>query len=375
MNPAVTSGTGAMVPAAYDYVGHLMDHVGDTRRIFSGVPVWPRQILFYLPGNHRQACNFRCRYCAGRLSKPQLRNWEDEGLRLIELLGDRIPYHQYGGYCTEPTLNPMLLRFIQSTKRNHCCYGLRTNGSLLTKLESEIDFITEVIGISDSPEDFISVSLDAGVAASHARTKGVPEYMFGTVCGAVRELVRIRGSSRSPAIRLTYVLSQGNDSPEEIDAAILFAAEAGVDSLRFSQAHPAYGSENPRRQWEEMDEKEVKYSALFSEILPGRTTKPAVFFAETARPGRIDCCAYGYYQITISHDGCVYRCGTVVDSRYSRFRLGPLTSDLETFEHYIYMNQDPNFDPGECFRLGAYCCRAACAINESFSNHENTLHN
>lgn len=355
-----------MQPKAYDYLSHLKIHLGNLDKIFNERPVWPRQIFFYLPGDHVRPCNFHCSFCAGQLGVKDLPHWESEGLKLLNNLGDVIPYHMYSGFFTEPLLNSFLLTYMKTTKRNGCCYGLKTNGSLLLRREG---FIESVIEIADKPKDYISVSLDAGYAKSHARIKRVPEYVFEEVCDGARALVEQRGNKEYPAIRFSYLLNHVNDSPAEVRHAIVLAKGIGVDSIRFSQPHPAYGlkKKTADRQWRRIYRRDAKYREMLEPLVSDDADeRPFVFFAGPARPGNFGQCAYGYYQIAISHDGGVYRCTCTADTRFSSMRLGKVTSDLESFRQYIKANQDPTFDPQECFSQGVYCCRAGVAVNEAW---------
>ncbi len=48
-------------------------------------------------------------------------------------------------------------------------------------------------------------------------------------------------------------------------------------------------------------------------------------------------------------------------------QLGPVTSDLAEFERMILLNQDTDFRPSTCFRVGARCNRIALEINEAYN--------
>ena len=355
-----------MQPKAYDYLGHLLKHIDGLERVFSGIPVWPRQIYFCLPGDHKRACNFHCAFCAGQLGNIELGHWEDTALDLMDNMAGAIPYHMYSGYNSENLLNPYLLKFIEKTKQYGNCYGLKTNGSLLLERERQEGFMTALVAASDSPEDFISVSLDAGFASSHAKIKRVPDSMFAAVCDGVSKLCEIRGDSNKPAVRLSYLLCPINDSVDEIRKAIRFAEVAGVDSIRFSQPHPVYGlSVKAEEEWrKEMVSENQRYEKLFEPLQTDK--KPFVFYAGPSNPKCYRQCIFGYYQIALAPDGYLYRCICGSNGRYPSLRLGKITSDLGKFARLILSNQDPSFNPQECFRQGVYCCRAGIAVNEAW---------
>jgi len=233
-------------------------------------------------------------------------------------------------------------------------------------MEVKADLLSTLVSFADSPQDFISVSLDAGFASSHSRTKHVSEYQFHRVLGGLRELSVLRGAEPFPKVRVSYLLNKYNSSEAEIKDAIGFARQFNVDSIRFSQPLPFYGDsrEHADKIWQEAREKNEKYLELFEPYVSRQATeKPFVFYVETRQPPAFSKCAYGYFQITLSSDGYMYKCTTAADNMFEEVRLGKITSALAEFNTAIYVNQDPGFSPAKCFNLGAYCCRAAAAVN------------
>lgn len=345
-------------PQAYNYLRHLENHM-QLDQAFGDEIIYPRQLQLYMPGE----CNFGCYYCAGRLSNTKSVHWEETGLELLDKLGDRIPYHQYTGCSTEPTLNPYFMRFLETTKRNGCHFGIKTNGSKLAELEDDEGFLTKLCDISTDSQDYISISLDAGDIRSHIKTKKSTRDIFNGILRGMHSLCRIRGDRDYPAIRVSYLLNEWNDSEQEALGAITMARSAGVDSIRFSQPHPAYleDSEIARKWWREIKQKDGGYRKLFDEL--SSIDRITIFYDSPAEISevRLNRCAYGYYQITISQDGFLYRCTTVVG--VPDMRIGSISSDLNEFEDAIKLNQDEAFNPGDCLNKGAYCCRAAMAIN------------
>ena len=95
-------------PNEYCYWDHFVEHIGDLDKIFGKTPVYPRQIEFHLPGDGKVSCNFHCYYCGGKKFGNDLGSWEEQGLKLIEVLDGRIPFHIYAGSHTEPisTISP-----------------------------------------------------------------------------------------------------------------------------------------------------------------------------------------------------------------------------------------------------------------------------
>ena len=354
-----------MIPEGYNYVKHLDGHYNGWRT-FRDRPVYPRQIHFYTPSGQDKACNFNCFYCCGSLMSKEQVSWEADGLQLIYNLSGAVPFHMYSGAYTEPTLNPRLAEFIKATKGTGACYGLKTNGSMLVRMEDEAGLMSTLINKSTSDEDFVSISLDAGFAPSHSKSKGIPEWIFDEIKYGMSELSRLRGDRSYPKLRISYLLNKYNDDPAEIKHAIDIAKKLRFDSIRFTQPHPVYGtpSDKAGKQWGKIQDGNKPYEkALEPYMSRWNTERPFAFFVHTNPCPEFSKCAYGYYQITLAPDGYVYRCTTAADKTFKELRLGKITSDLQVLDDMLYENQNPDFNPQICFNLGAYCCRAAVAVN------------
>jgi MoaA/NifB/PqqE/SkfB family radical SAM enzyme len=350
-------------PDGYKYVLHLRKHLGDFDGFFKQRGIFPRQLTLYMPGHGKSGCNYNCVYCSGGLSPKTFNKWEQKGIDFIHELDGRIPSIFITGGCTEPTLNSYLLSFLVAIKENGSCCGFKTNGSLLTRLENKQSFLTRVCEISDSPDDFISISLDAGSSKSHSQTKGVSEREFAKVVNGIMLLGNIRGSNKFPALRLSYLLNDINDAKEEIETAIKITKDANFDSIRFSSATPMYGLDKEGTKVVRADEhqRHLRYDKLFEDIISD--SHPFIFYAPPYEQNfNMRFCGYGYYQICLSHDGNFYRCtsGAAVEAIGSR--LGALT-DVADFMGYLQDNQSKEFSPLVCFKNGLYCCRAGTAIN------------
>jgi len=359
-------------PRGYRYFDLLLKHLsGDLARVFDGRLTYPRQLEIHLPADHVRPCNFDCGHCQGRLLERTLAPYEPKALRLFDELEGRIPYHIFGGAYSEPLLNPLLPDFLELTKKQGSFFGIHTNGSLLTRLERERGFLTRLCRIATSPEDYLSVSLDAGRPASHRATKRPPADCFDEIIEGVRLAVRARGRRRRPSIRLCYLLNRTNGSEDELHDAIRLAEELRVDSLRFSIPYDLYGKgfDKVREYKARVEAPEHEhFSRLLARLLSGRRPgRPSVFYippdCQDVDRMRFRQCIYCYYQITIGADGFVYRCSSTATPSFKMNRLGELPARREDFERLIRTNEDPSFDPSSCFRAGARCNRMALEVN------------
>ncbi|MBA7663355.1 hypothetical protein ES703_71395 [subsurface metagenome] len=359
-------------PTGYQYFNILAEHLGnDLSRIFNGKLVYPRQMEIHLPGDHKHACNFGCYYCQGRLLEQPLVAFEDDALRIIDELRGRIPYFIYGGAYTEPLLNPYLLDFLKLSKKRGSYFGIHTNGSLLLELEKRQSFLSELCRIS-TPEDYLSISLDAGRAKSHIRTKNLERNWFDDIIEGIRVLTEMRGASRTPVIRLCYLLNKANSSEEELKTTIEIAKEVKAESLRFSIPYDLYGKPFSKvRQYKQAIEvrQNEEYARVLEPLMSRDAERPYIFYfpPEHQDVDKMDFrhCLYGYYQITLGADGYIYKCSSTASPTFKMCRLGKIgTSGIDEM---ILANQNPDFDPFTCFRAGARCNRMALEINSTWA--------
>ncbi|MCK4816864.1 hypothetical protein KA005_13930, partial [bacterium] len=277
----------------------------------------------------------------------------------------------YGGAYSEPLLNPYFLDFLKLTKECGASFGIHTNGSVLTKLEQEQSFLSELCRIATSGKDYLSISLDAGTPESHMKTKSIKVNWFDRIIEALRIITEIRGNSDRPAIRVCYLLNKFNSSAGEINRIIDLMRDIKVDSLRFSIPYDLYGKDfDTVRKYKQNIE--VKQNAIFAEMLTPLMSKdlgerPYIFYLppECQDVDRMTFkqCIYSYYPITLAADGYVDKCSSTATPTFSMNRLGKVTSDLDKFNEMIVANHDPKFCPSTCFKVGARCNRIALEIN------------
>lgn len=345
----------------YENVGYFPEQSG----------VWPRQLAIHLPGDHIRACNLRCAHCAGKLYPMVLGEWEEDLLNLLDKLKGAVFLHNYSGVYSEPLLNPFLVPLIEKTKQYSNVYGIKTNGSLLLGLEKKSGFMSKLCVLATSPDDYVSISLDAGYAKSFAKIKGVKQSVFHDVTEAIKLFGRLRGNNSFPALRATYLFTGQNDTCGEIDAAIKICAEAGFDSIKFSQATPVWslGREANREWWSRIHKRDRELHRYFSKFFASEVGRAKVLYSSPQMfpSGGYRVCGYGYYQIALAEDGYVYRCSAASGSLFEDMRLGQITTDTSEFLEYVTKNQDIYFDTHKCFSRGAYCCRAAAAINDYYN--------
>lgn len=359
-------------PSGYNYSEILLEHLGGNYdKVFNGELIYPRQLEIHLPGDLRRACNFNCYYCQGRLVDQSLAPFENDALELVRRLNGRIPYIIYGGAYTEPLLNPYFLEFLKATKETGANFGIHTNGSLLVEREGREGFLSTLCDIATSPQDYLSISLDAGTAESHSKIKNLKENWFDTIIEGIRLAVKLRGASTAPAIRVCYLLSPANSSEAELKRIVDISEQLKVDSLRFSIPYDYYAKEfsRVRRYKEDVEVKQHnKLLAVVNSLLSNdKEAKTQVFYigpeCQDVEKMTFRQCIYGYYQITLGADGYVYKCSSAASPTFKPCRLGLIPGSVGELDAMILANYNPDFDAGTCWQMGARCNRMALEIN------------
>ena len=352
-------------PPEYRYWKQLTDHV-DPERIFDGTLIYPRQFEIHLPSNHLRPCDLHCPHCAGKYFQKDLGTWEMDGLELLRKLEGKIPYHIYGGAYTEPLLNPYFMSFLSMTKRYGNHFGIHTNGVLLSKLEEQQGWLTELNRISTDREDYLSISIDAGLSKSWAKTKGAKDYLFHEIIDGLRKATRMK---RTHAIRLCYLISPYSDTPEDFEEIVNIAKETGVDSLRFSIPFAPYNQTFSKVREYKRDRESM--TDIYEEMLSPYLSDGYIFYTgpEFTDIDRFTFtqCVYPYYQITYGADGYAYKCSTTATPTMSMCRLGKVTDNLDDFHDILRRNANPRWDANVCFRKGARCNRMGLEINDRYS--------
>jgi MoaA/NifB/PqqE/SkfB family radical SAM enzyme len=356
-------------PNGYCYWDHLIECINDVDVIFNGTVIYPRQLEIHLPGDGKEACNFHCYYCTGKLFEKELGDWEKVGLRLIHMLNGRIPFHIYAGSHTEPIINPYFLDYLKATKKSGSNFGIHTNGSMLWRLEETNKLLTELCNISEKG-DYLSISLDAGTTESHCKIKGLKYDWFSEILLGIRKVVELNKKfGNKLAVRICYLMNEYNSSQEEIDAIVSFVKVVGVDSLRFSMPTAYYAQDfkkikEYKKRFERPNEK-LYYERIQKHLINGKAPHIFWFAPELWDIDKLDFeqCVYGYYQITLGADGYFYRCSTVSSSIFEHLRLGKITDNLLEFKDILKKNQDSTFNTECCFKSGARCNRIATEIN------------
>jgi len=361
------------LPDGYNYFDNLVKHVGKDYRFFHGKFVYPRQLEIHLPGNGKRACRLHCSGCQGSLYTKSLGKWELTGLGLLNNLKGQVPYHIYGGAYTEPLMNPFLTTYLATTKKYGNHFGIHTNGVLLKNLEDNFGFLTYLSEWATDSEDYLSISLDGGIAEDWAKYKRVKdESLFDGIIKGIYQAAKLR---KKHSLRICFLISEHTGNYENFEAITRIARETQVDSLRFSIPYAIYNQdflvlEKYRDKVEKpMHKKYVEMLQPFLQL--DKSVKPYIFYVDPVTTSfdqyNFKKCIYSYYQITLGADGYLYRCSAVAAPDAKNHRLGKITSDLDEFNKSVLANYNEDWDCQEqCFAKGLRCNRMAIECNHEY---------
>jgi len=358
-------------PRGYQYFQRLIDHVGHITNIFGQKFIYPRQLEIHLPGN----CNFNCFWCQGSELEQPLGKWQEEGLQLLENLKGDIPLHVYGGAYTEPLADKHILKYLETTKKYGNEFGIHTNGSLLYSKETKEGFLTRVMELGDSENDYLSVSLDAGSPESHMKGKGLQKDFFTRIIEGLEIASKIRGNSKYPALRIVYLMNDYNATKKEIENVVEIGERLGLDSIRFSIPYELYGRDFEEVRFYKQVVEVSKNLEFFSLVKPyiidqHPKSKPFIFWLspkyQDVDEMNYKQCIYSYFQITLGADGYVYKCSSMASPSFKFCRLGKITSDLKVFNSQVDRNHNLNWKPSICFTHGGRCNRMAIELNNTW---------
>jgi MoaA/NifB/PqqE/SkfB family radical SAM enzyme len=365
-------------PNEYRYFELLKEHLkGDLNKIFGSSIVIPRQLEIHLPGDGKKSCNFNCGFCEGKILSKKLSPYENKAISLIKDINGRIPFIIFGGIYSEPLLNPFLFDLIRETKRTGAYFGLHTNGSLLKKQEEKNKLISNILNLSCSSKDYISISIDAGTPDSHKKIKGTKSECFSKIIEGVSLLSKMRIVRGSPALRLSYLMCEENSSENDIRSIVSLAKQIGVDSLRFSIPYDVFGRDlNMVKKYKEKVEnpESLRYYEIIKPFLSkGQEEKPYIFYMspyyQDVDKMQYEQCIYSFYQITIGTDGYVYRCSSTASETFKNNRLGLAPDNFNDLKILLKKNQDPGFIPLQCFNMGARCNRIGLMVNYAWKQN------
>ena len=358
----------------YNYYNNLLEHVGKNYEFFSDTFVFPRQLEIHLPGNHKTHCNLNCKWCQGSNFIRRLNHWENIGLNLVNNLKGKIPFHIYGGAYTEPLLNPYLLSYLATTKKYGNNFGIHTNGVLLNTLENTLGYITEISRLATSKNDYVSFSIDGGIARDWAKAKNVNNFKwFDEIILSIGKLSKIKEKLKKDfSIRLCFLISESTGTEENFEAIVDVAKKYNVDSLRFSIPYAIYNQSFSKLKTYKSNT-EIPLNEYYSNKLQKylSNSKPYIFYVDpettSVNQFTFDKCIYSYYQITLGADGNVYKCSSCAAPDAETHKIGRITDNIFKFVSYIKDSYNKDWDCRKmCFNNNLRCNRMAIEVNKEY---------
>lgn len=251
-------------------------------------------------------CNFRCTMCQTAIWQ---RKRQDMTLDQFEYVLDSIPtlYSLKLVGMGEPLLNPAFFDMVRLAARRGIRVKTTTNGSLLDN-EARREILQ--CGLAR-----VDISLDGVTAATHEALR--PGADFDRIVSNVEELMRQRGPSRLPEVRLWGVAQSGN--AHELPSLPELGRRLGVDKAGYQGHLTNFGS---REMEARLSERRVRISG--DRRVDIKTASGLPSLAVTAEPephseakslaqAERKLCRWPWERVFISCEGHVCPCCIVSD--------------------------------------------------------------
>lgn len=187
-------------------------------------------------------CNHACRWCfttgsrssrlvGSRLLRNRLEAFLDGGGRTVLLSGGGEPLLYKP--LSEPSAEFEGTTAVGWLARRGTAVGVITNGVFLDK------FLTVNARFIDAMA-FVRISLDAYTPVGHELLHKARPGDFARILGAIREVVRMRGHSRTPAVGCSFLVDAAsglNSATRDFESIDLLAADLGVDFVQIKHTH------------------------------------------------------------------------------------------------------------------------------------------
>lgn len=187
-------------------------------------------------------CNHACGWCfttesrstrvvGSRLLRSRLEAFLDCGGRTILLSGGGEPL--LFKPLSEPSAEFEGTTAVGWLARRGVAMGVVTNGVFLDRFLNANEKFVDAIA-------FVRVSLDAYTPAGHEVLHQARPGDFGRILEAIRELVRTRGHSRTPAVGCSFLIDAAsglNSTTQDFESINLLAEELGVDFVQIKHTH------------------------------------------------------------------------------------------------------------------------------------------
>ncbi len=260
-----------------------------TLRLRLGIPRGPLYATLALT----YRCNYRCFHCDlperpdpvpdARALIHRLQSLAERGILAVGVTGG------------EPLLHPAIGEVLREGRQLGLMMHVNTNGSRVTR--------AHVLQLLEEQVHSLNISVDGGNARTHDELRGVPGS-FDEIERTVREVLRQRGSRKTPRLGLVMALTQRNLG--EVREFVALAKRWEVDGAGFLPHHPFVADQERLSGWEEADLRtaleslvgEVDNSPAYLERIPG-------FLAGEATPSN---CSAPQSHVAIDPSGTRYPC-------------------------------------------------------------------
>lgn len=335
------------IETRYSYKTRYINDEKDFINKIKNKTIIPHQVEIQ-PGreNGNKLCWLDCPYCYGGTSENNGERLSlDRYLEIMEQLANgphgRVDKVIFAGYATDPLNYEHINELLKVAIANKQVTGFHTKSIKLSD-----DLINNLTQKDIREKSYFSISIDAGTNQSYNIVHGVKNLnakIYDQVFENIKKLVFSRDKNQSSLdISVTYLLTEYNNSIEEVTKFIEDFKGIGVDLIRFSFPQLPRG----------MDEEDNKFILnrknileVYSKLEPvvntynDSKTKVLIFDLDaqySINSRRELPCFARYIFPTIGFDGRLYNCSESAAPHFHKIQLGNLsTTDFwELFYNY-----------------------------------------
>ncbi len=188
-----------------------------------------------------EKCNFKCPMC--HVVNSRMKNLQELSFDQLKPLFDQMAHFSpsvslAGG---EPLMHPEIIKIIKYLDQKKIVKAMVTNGLLLEKMAHKL---------IDSGLDFLAISLD-GPDESTQYYRGLVKNSFPQIIKGIQKIIKLRGKSIFPNIRIATVISKANI--HNFDQIYQIVQDLGVDE--WSISHHFYFYDKIKQQQSEFSQK------------------------------------------------------------------------------------------------------------------------
>lgn len=333
----------------------------------------------------KKICWMECPYCYGVSATNSEKRLSKQ--RFVDLIrqtargpNGKIPRLMYTGHATDPLYCEYIDALIEQTVSNQQVFGIYSK-----LLNISDDLVALLVSARVMDTSFINVSIDAGYSSSYNQVHGLSSRadVLSKVLKNIKRLSSARKIDSRLDICTTYLVTEHNNSEDEVKRAIDNITQAGADTLRFNfaQVPRAYTGEDDR-----ILPARAHESHIFERIKTivdergSDTCRVTIMAREEGREEsefQVTPCVARFLTPTIGFDGYLYHCSESAAPDFHASALGNLENVDFWDAYYGYSTNDLASELQAGYAkmkdLACHCNRECYRNNKNFASDSSAL--